>query len=39
MSEPAAEIVLRAEHFSNAGIKPPNPGQNFLELRYVHHFD
>jgi hypothetical protein len=33
------EIVLRAEHFSNGGIKQPNPGQNFLELRYVHHFD
>jgi len=33
------EIVLRAEHFSNAGIKHPNPGQNFLELRYLHHFD
>lgn len=33
------EIVLRAEHFSNAGIKHPNPGQNFLELRYVHRFD
>lgn len=29
------ELVLRAEHFSNAGIKHPNPGQNFLELRYV----
>jgi len=33
------EIALRAEHFSNAGIKHPNPGQNFVELRYVHHFD
>jgi len=33
------EIALRAEHFSNGGIKHPNPGQNFLELRYVHHFD
>jgi hypothetical protein len=33
------EIVLRAEHFSNGGIKQPNPGQNFLELRYVHRFD
>ena len=32
------EIALRAEHFSNAGIKHPNPGQNFLELRYTHHF-
>jgi len=33
------EIALRLEHFSNAGIKHPNPGQNFVELRYVHHFD
>ena len=33
------EIALRAEHFSNAGIKHPNPGKNFLELRYVRHFD
>ena len=33
------EIVLRAEHFSNAGIKHPNPGQNFVQLRYVRHFD
>ena len=32
------EIALRAEHFSNAGIKHPNPGQNFLELRYTHCF-
>jgi hypothetical protein len=33
------EIALHAEHFSNGGIKRPNPGQNFLELRYVHYFD
>ncbi|WP_280155847.1 acyloxyacyl hydrolase [Piscinibacter sp. XHJ-5] len=33
------ELVLRVEHFSNAGIKHPNPGKNFLELRYVRHFD
>lgn len=32
------EITLRAEHFSNAGIKHPNPGQNFAELRYTHYF-
>lgn len=32
------EIALRAEHFSNAGIKHPNPGQNFVELRYTHYF-
>lgn len=33
------ELVLRAQHFSNAGIKHPNPGQNFVQLRYAHHFD
>lgn len=34
-----SEIALRVEHFSNAGIKHPNPGKNFIELRYVHYFD
>lgn len=33
------EVALRLEHFSNAGIKHPNPGQNFTQLRYVHRFD
>lgn len=28
-----AEISLRFQHFSNAGIKQPNPGENFLQLR------
>jgi len=28
------EIALRIQHFSNAGIKHPNPGENFLQLRY-----
>lgn len=28
------ELALRAQHFSNAGIKHPNPGENFLQLRY-----
>ena len=27
------------EHFSNAGIKHPKPGENFVQLRYAHHFD
>ena len=30
------EISLRIEHFSNAGIKHPNPGENFLQLRYSY---
>lgn len=29
------EVSLRATHFSNAGIKKPNPGENFLQLRYA----
>ena len=32
------EVSFRVEHFSNGGIRNPNPGQNFLELRYAHHF-
>lgn len=32
------ELVLRLEHHSNAGIKKPNPGENFLQLRYARHF-
>lgn len=32
------ELALRLEHFSNAGIKHPNPGENFLQLRYVRRF-
>jgi hypothetical protein len=34
----AHEVALRIEHFSNAGIKRPNPGENFLELRYAYRF-
>lgn len=32
------ELQLRLEHVSNAGIKKPNPGANFLQLRYALHF-
>ena len=32
------ELQLRLEHVSNAGIKEPNPGENFLQLRYALHF-
>ena len=34
----ANEISLRGEHFSNGGIRHPNPGQNFVEVRYARHF-
>jgi hypothetical protein len=30
------ELVLRLQHFSNAGIDHPNPGENFVQLRYAH---
>jgi hypothetical protein len=32
------ELLLRIEHFSNGSIKEPNPGENFMEIRYVYRF-
>ncbi|GAD21240.1 acyloxyacyl hydrolase [Acidovorax sp. MR-S7] len=32
------ELLLRVQHVSNAGIKHPNPGENFVQLRYALHF-
>lgn len=32
------EVSLRIEHYSNAGIKQPNPGENFAQLRYGYRF-
>ena len=32
------EIGLRFSHVSNAGIRHPNPGENFLQLRYARNF-
>ena len=34
----AREIFVGFEHFSNASIKKPNPGQNFVQMRYAGHF-
>ncbi len=34
--ERAHEFSLRLEHFSNAGIKQPNPGENFVQIRYLY---
>jgi hypothetical protein len=34
----AQELTLRLQHFSNAGIKDPNPGENFVQLRYSSRF-
>lgn len=31
-----SELALRAQHFSNAGIARPNPGESFVQLRYSH---
>jgi hypothetical protein len=31
----AQEVSLRLQHFSNAGIKHPNPGINFVQIRYA----
>ena len=31
----AHELSVRLEHFSNAGIKQPNPGENFFQMRYL----
>lgn len=32
------EVSLRFSHISNGGIKEPNPGENFLQLRYAFMF-
>lgn len=29
-----SELAVRLEHFSNAGIEHPNPGETFLQIRY-----
>lgn len=32
------DLSLRLQHVSNAGIRVPNPGQNFVQLRYASAF-
>ena len=32
------ELQLRVLHVSNGSIKKPNPGENFVNLRYEYHF-
>ncbi len=32
------EVTLRFQHFSNASIRAPNPGENFLQLRFTSGF-
>lgn len=36
--EDKEELALRFQHYSNAGIDHPNPGENFFQLRYTHRF-
>jgi lipid A 3-O-deacylase len=33
-----SEVSVRIEHFSNAGISHPNPGENFMQVRYAYRF-
>lgn len=32
------EVSVRIQHFSNGHIKEPNPGENFLRVRYLYRF-
>jgi lipid A 3-O-deacylase len=32
------ELALRMQHFSNAGLREPNPGEDFVQLRYLLRF-
>lgn len=32
------ELSLRVQHFSNAGIRKPNPGEDFYKVRYLYRF-
>ncbi len=32
------ELSMRLQHFSNGGIKHPNPGEDFIQLRYAYRF-
>ncbi len=32
------EVALRVQHYSNASVKKPNPGENIVQLRYAYRF-
>jgi lipid A 3-O-deacylase len=32
------ELSLHAKHVSNAGLRKPNPGETFVQIRYAHRF-
>ena len=38
-TDDAHNLAVRLQHFSNAGISHPNPGEKFLQLRYSLHTD
>ena len=33
------DVSVRLQHLSNGGLRRPNPGINFAELRLAYHFD
>ncbi|HYL90521.1 MAG TPA: acyloxyacyl hydrolase, partial [Burkholderiales bacterium] len=33
------DVSMRLQHLSNAGIKNPNPGVNFLQVRFQYWLD
>ena len=35
---PTREVGLRINHVSNAGIKNPNPGEEFVQVRFLQRF-
>jgi lipid A 3-O-deacylase len=37
-NERRASLAVRFQHFSNASIEEPNPGENFTQLRYSYRF-
>jgi hypothetical protein len=37
-NEQRSSVSLRYQHFSNAGIDSPNPGENFTQLRFSYQF-
>jgi len=32
------EVVLGVTHYSNCGVRNPNPGKNFVQLQYLRPF-
>lgn len=32
------ELIMRLEHYSNGGIESPNPGEEFLQVRFQRRF-